>query len=207
MVAPAAPKRIAKRQPKNVPDYLIYEIMDGKPIYYKGYRDVLNKLKQPEEIMGCSSLQWVILSHLAELIYMVNVTKKSYWVAINAPGLHVNNGNNLAGDILVYKKSDFLPSDFSVKFAAKPAFIHIEVDISADFFNDLDSNLYLQKKINKLIDFGTQKIIWIFSATKQVLVVTNKEEWHWADWNKSIELLEGQSFNIGEYLNKEGIIV
>jgi hypothetical protein len=207
MVAPAAPKRIAKRQPKNVPDYLIYEIMDGKPIYYKGYRDVLNKLKQPEEIMGCSNLQWVILSHLAEMIYMVNFASKKYWVAINEPGLHLNTGNNLSGDILVYNKADFQPSDFKVKYSDKPAFIHIEVDVTADFVNDMDSHLYLQKKINKLMDFGTQKIIWIFSATKQVLVVTKKEEWHWADWNKSIELVEGQNFNIGEYLDKEGIVV
>ncbi len=42
-----------------IPDYLVYETIDGNPIYYKGFKDVLKKLKTPEEIMGCSSLQGI----------------------------------------------------------------------------------------------------------------------------------------------------
>ena len=38
--------------PLVVPDYMIYEIMDGKPIYYRGYNDVLRKLKTLEEVMA-----------------------------------------------------------------------------------------------------------------------------------------------------------
>lgn len=46
------------RKPKiKVPDCLIYEIMDGQPIHYKGYQDVLNGTKTAKEIMGSSSLQ------------------------------------------------------------------------------------------------------------------------------------------------------
>ena len=42
---------------KKIPSYLIYEIWDGKPIYYKGYEDVVNGIKTKEEIMGGSALQ------------------------------------------------------------------------------------------------------------------------------------------------------
>lgn len=48
---------VQTRKPKQaVPEYLIYEIMDGKPIHYKGYREVLAGTKTVGEIMGSSSL-------------------------------------------------------------------------------------------------------------------------------------------------------
>lgn len=46
---------------KKIPDYLIYEVMDGKPIYRKGYKQVLNKQKIPKEIIGISSLQATVM--------------------------------------------------------------------------------------------------------------------------------------------------
>jgi len=181
-------------------------MMDGKPIYCIGYRDVLYKTKQPEDITGTSSLQWLILSHLASIIY-VNILEKGYLVAINEPELHIDKGNNLSGDILMYKSGDLNASDFTIKNADKPAFIQIEVNVTADFSNDSEDNLYVQKKINKLIDFGTQKIIWIFSASKQVLVVTNKEQWNWYDWNTPVALTEGYTFNIGAYLDSKSVVL
>lgn len=56
----------ARHRPKlrNVPDYLIHEIMDGKPIYYKGFRDVLLGKKQVEEIISSSKLQSYIVTYL-----------------------------------------------------------------------------------------------------------------------------------------------
>ena len=51
-----------KKKGDKIPEALIYEVMDGKPIYYKGYRDVLNKTKTLEEIMACSRLQGIIVS-------------------------------------------------------------------------------------------------------------------------------------------------
>ncbi len=39
-----------------IPDKLIYETIDGKPVYYKGYQDVIKLIKQFEEIMGSSKL-------------------------------------------------------------------------------------------------------------------------------------------------------
>lgn len=34
---------------KKVPDFLIKEILNGKPVYYKGYKEVLAKTKKPDE--------------------------------------------------------------------------------------------------------------------------------------------------------------
>ena len=46
----------AKRKCK-VPAYLIYETLSEKPLYYKGYKEVLNKKKSPEEIIDRTSVQ------------------------------------------------------------------------------------------------------------------------------------------------------
>ena len=59
-----------KAQKGKVPTHLIYEIWDGKPIYYKGYKKVLNKPENHERVMGCSSLQSEIISYLLEFFYI-----------------------------------------------------------------------------------------------------------------------------------------
>lgn len=41
---------------RKIPEEFIYEIMDGKPIYYKGYKEAIKKHISAEEIMGSSSL-------------------------------------------------------------------------------------------------------------------------------------------------------
>lgn len=53
------PKQRNKAKP--IPESLIYEIMDGKPLYYEGYKDVLANKKTSEEIMGVSGLQSFII--------------------------------------------------------------------------------------------------------------------------------------------------
>lgn len=47
-----------------IPGYLIYETMNGNPIYYKGYKSVLNKTKTIDDIIGSSGLQAFILMYL-----------------------------------------------------------------------------------------------------------------------------------------------
>ena len=39
-------KKLPKIPAKKIPASLIYEVIDGKPIYYKGYREVLNGTKK-----------------------------------------------------------------------------------------------------------------------------------------------------------------
>lgn len=43
-----------RNRAKAIPESLIYEVIDGKPFYYEGYKDVLANKKTSEEIMGVS---------------------------------------------------------------------------------------------------------------------------------------------------------
>ena len=60
----------SRKSPTKVPNYLIYEVVKGEPIYYKGYKDVLNKTKTFEEIIMDSTLQAWLKSRLT--IFMGN---------------------------------------------------------------------------------------------------------------------------------------
>ncbi len=56
-----------------------------------------------------------------------------------------------------------------------------------------------------MLDFGAEKVIWILSKPKQIIVATPGGRWEILDWNLDVELLEGHIFNIGKYFEEEGI--
>ncbi len=55
-----APKKrrilLHTKRPTAIPESLVYERLDGQPIYYQGYRDVMAGRKTIEEIIGSSTL-------------------------------------------------------------------------------------------------------------------------------------------------------
>lgn len=57
-----------KKREKKIPDALIYEVMDGKPIYYRGYKEVLSGKKSIEDIMASSTLQAFIITYLLKVL-------------------------------------------------------------------------------------------------------------------------------------------
>ena len=53
---------------KKVPDTFIYEIIDGKPLYYKGYREAIRAKQNAESVMGSSTLQTFIICYLLQIL-------------------------------------------------------------------------------------------------------------------------------------------
>lgn len=54
---------------ERIPDSLVYEEIDGQPIYYRGYREVLSGHKKLEDIVGCSDVQGLIVSRVLRFLY------------------------------------------------------------------------------------------------------------------------------------------
>ncbi len=194
---------IRKRRSAKIPDSFIYEIMDGKPLYYKGYKTAIKHKKTAESIMGASSLKTKLLEFFLRLVFNT-FSERDFHVFTGEPGLHLNLRNNLSGDLLVFSKEDFPASKISKKYADVPAHLHIEIDIQAEM-EDMTETGYIHNKAQKLLDFGTHKIIWVFTNIKKVLVAKPNEDWYWIDWNKDIKLSQGQIFNIGKFIKDEGI--
>lgn len=198
-------KRSTAKQPEVIPDYLICEIMDGQPLYYKGYKDVLKRKKKIEDIMGSSSLQGILVTYLIMLMGKHNLDEQ-YNILSSESGLHLNTNNNLAGDIVIYDPSVLTPDKINKHYADVPPKVVIEVDIMIELENQKDYQ-YVKRKVDKLHNFGTEKVIWIMTYTKQVIVAVPGQPWQVYDWKNNIDILDNVHFNIGNYLQAKGIVV
>ena len=52
----------SSRKTRKIPEYLIYEMDEGKPIYYRGYKEYLQGQRALEEIMSSSYIQSFLVS-------------------------------------------------------------------------------------------------------------------------------------------------
>lgn len=202
------PKKRSQTSVRNyqeIPESLIYEVMDGEPLYYRGYKDVLNSKKSLDDIMGSSGLQSFIIQYILEILY-VKVGRKMYHFLTNEVGTHLGKKDNLSGDIYVYEKSKLTPAEINEKYINVPAKIAVEIDSKIDISKEKDLD-YVNIKTQKLLNFGVEKVIWIFTGSQKVMVSEQNKDWLTKDWNQEIELLDGYFFNIGQYLKEEGVKV
>lgn len=106
--------RVRPKQPADLLEMLVYEVMDGQPLYYRGYKDVLAGNKTAEEIMGSSTLQWVLASFFMKIMYC-GLDEKKYWFASNEAGVHINHRNNLSHDVAIYDRAVLTPDKINLK--------------------------------------------------------------------------------------------
>jgi Uma2 family endonuclease len=198
-----AEKTNTYRRTKKIPPYLVYEILNGKNLYYNHYKEVLSGKKTFEEIMGSSGLQSVLVGYLISVLVR-QADEEKYRFSTGESGLHIDLGNNLATDVAVFEKSVLTPDKINTKYIDVPPKIAIEIDTKADLSEEKDLN-YVHEKTQKLLDFGTEKVIWIFTATHKVMSAQTGEDWRIMDWQKDVEIVDKIVFNIGDYLKKEGI--
>ena len=119
MIASKSPRRaLSKIPPKKIPAALIYEIIDGKPVYYKGYREVLAQRKTIQEIMGSSNLQSTLFEYLL-MIFFKTFNLCKYRILTNKIGIHISKSNNLSGDA-IYEKRDLPVSQADKHYIAIP---------------------------------------------------------------------------------------
>jgi hypothetical protein len=189
---------VVKKRTRKIPQSLIYDEIDGKPYYRKGYKSVLNKTQTLESIMGCSSLQTLLIEYFTEVFYGFS-NRKLYHFFTGEPGLHLSLGNNLTGDICLYERSKISSASFDTKYFQLPPLIQIEIDVSIDLSDDSET-AYIKRKTNKLLSHSVSKVIWVFTTSQSVLVATPTGPWQWMDWNNDVEILEGYSVNIGRFM-------
>jgi len=172
-------------------------------VYYRGYKDVLNNKKTLDDIMGSSGLQSFIIQYILEILY-IKVGRTLYHFLTNEVGTHLGKKDNLSGDVYVYEKRKLTPSEINQQYIKVPAKVAVEIDSKIDISKDKDLD-YVNIKTQKLLNFGVEKVIWIFTGSQKVLVAQKDVDWLTKDWNQDIELLDGHFFNIGQYLKNEGV--
>lgn len=192
-----------KRKPaRKIPPYLIYEVMDGKPIYYKGYKEVLSGEKTIDEIMPSSFFQVMIVSVIVRFLNLK--LPKGFMVGTNESGLHLGKNVNFANDIQIIDKS-LIKDFYSNKYLDIPPRIVIEVDTKADMGKFESPDEYFYRKTQKMLDFGVEKVIWVMTGTRKIMIAENQKPWLIVDWNIEIEVMDEIKFVLTDLLKEEGI--
>ena len=189
---------IPKRKSRKIPSNFIKEELRGKPLYYKGYKDVLNGKKQIEEIMGSSSLQSYLVSFLNAVIYHL-IDRKKYILTTNETGLHLGHKNNLSTDIGIFLKEKVILTDKYFDIAPE---IAIEVDVKIETDKELD---YIFSKSEEMLSFGTKKILWIITKHKKIFVIEKGQTTQVVEWEDDIFLMENITLNLKKLLDEEEI--
>ncbi|MFT6202521.1 MAG: hypothetical protein ACI9V1_000445 [Spirosomataceae bacterium] len=201
MTATQLRKQPTASQP--IPPALIHEVIDGKPAYFKNYKEVLSGKKTIEEVMGSSTLQAMIIQYVLRVLFR-KLDDKKYHILTNEQGIHIDKGNNLSGDITIFETEKLPLSAANKHYASIAPLIDIEVDVDIDTENFDSPESYIFVKTQKLLNFGVEKVLWISTSSKKVIVATPNENWQIIDWNKDIEIHDEILINIGNYLREGG---
>lgn len=183
-------KHRSKKTPKTtneIPQELIYEVLNGKPIYYRGYQAVLNHEKTLDDVMATGTLQTLILGAVYDEI-TPKIKPKGLKCLFNEVGIHISPKNNLSCDLVVFEKTALAAIPHDNHYYAIPPKIVIEVDTDGDF-TDTQFEQYFFAKSKNLLDFGTEKVVWILTASQTVTVATPDGKWITQHWDKPIEVL------------------
>lgn len=190
-----------------IPEILIYEEFDGHPIYRKGYRDFILGLKKVEEYsFGNNTLQWFISNSIIKSLN--NNLSENYFVGDGELGLDLSNETTLIADIAIYREGQLKVGFHSVKYEETPPNVIIEVDIKIDeseYFQNEEE--YFHKKTEKLLQWGVEKVIWVFSSSRRVLIADNLQKWEFNSWDIPFNVIDDIKINVWELLLKNGFIV
>jgi Uma2 family endonuclease len=190
---------------RKVPEYLVKEVLNGISIHYKGYKAVLRKEKTLEDIMGASGLQSFIVSYIYKLLVR-QLSDDMYHILTGETGLHLELNDNLSGDIVLFEYNRLSVENINTHYLNIPPKIDIEVDVNIDTA-DFTEQTYIYQKTDRLLSWGVEKVIWILSESKKVIVAEQGKDWLLIDWSKDIEVIDGIKFNVSEYLEKLGVVL
>jgi hypothetical protein len=183
---------------KSVPEVLVYEMAHGKPIYYKGYQEVMQGKKQLEEIMGSSFLQSLVISRLVR--FLLTCLPEVYEVLTNELGLQFSKKHWRAADIAIYHKEQLRNIPLQNKYLEIPPKIVFEIDTKADieqFTTPLD---YYYTKTDELLAFGVEKVIWIFTEAQKIMLAESGKDWIITNWDQDIQVIDDIHVNVSQII-------
>lgn len=189
---------IATAEIQAIPKALVYEIHNGKPIYYRGYKDVLKGIKTNEQIMGSSILQSLLVSILH--VHLSNKLRGTYFVLTNELGLQIGKGEERAADIALFPKEVLRNRWNSNKYINLPPEILIEVDTKADLSDFANPQTYYYEKNEELLKWGVKRVIWIITGSRKVMVAEVGKKWEIQDWSQPVKITGRLSVNIEKLL-------
>lgn len=192
---------MTKNTVRDIPKHLIYEQVEGAPIFYRDYRAYLSKEKILEEITGSSYLQALICTQLI-LFLSKALDVGIYQILSNEVGLKIGENSWRTADIAIYTKEALaqISSQDKNKYLGVAPEVVIEIDTKAQL-TELENPLgYYQEKPDQLLAFGTKKVIGIFTDTQKVMIAQADQDWQIRSWKKDVTLMDGIAVNISQMI-------
>lgn len=194
------PRSKTKTRRKTIPKELIYEMRHGKPIYYQDYKKVLTNEKCLEEVMGCSFLQGALVALLAGLL-IGKLNLRKYIITTNETGFIYGPKSWRLLNVAIFDKKVMKKELLSTKYVKTAPKIVIEVDTKADLKNYGDILNYLTEKTDDLLKAGVEKVIWILTDSRKVVVAEQGQTWLLATWTDVIPVVDDVSIQVEELVN------
>jgi Uma2 family endonuclease len=179
-----------------VPDALIYEMVDGKPIYYSGWQDVLKGEKTIEQTMASSLMQAYLVGEVFAATHVA--LRKKYIFGTNEAGLKFKKGDWRAADICLWTKASLKNTPLNDHYALIIPEIVIEIDTKADLLTN--PNYYFDKT-KHLHKNGVRRVLWIFTSSEQVMIAEKGEKWSVQDWSEPVEVVDEFMLNVKELVD------
>ena len=196
----AKEKRVAQ-----IPEAFIYEIWDGKPVYYEGYREAISNNQPAESVMGTGRKQ-VYLIDLMIGFLKATLDRQKFATAVSEPGIKFGKKDFVSNDIIIYQAAD-KSRMFTNEYFDFPPLVAIDVDTKASL-GDLEwRNSYYFRKTERLLEFGVEKVIWVFTEIRRIQVAEKGKPWFVFEWNTDVEVLPGCTFNLWQLIEADGIVV
>ena len=188
--------KVKEKSLKELKELLTYEVVNGRRIYYKGYKDALKGIVDVEAVMGASAFHSRLLTKI--VAFISNHISKNYEILSGELGYRVKRGwRNLDIAIFEYEKiKGKLESDEYIDVAP---IVVIEINIRAEIDDEME---YISNKVNDLINSGVEKVIWIFTKPRVILVAEKNKDWVIKNWNEDIEVIEGLKLNLERLLRE-----
>ncbi len=77
----------------------------------------------------------------------------------------------------------------------------IEVDTKADLSGYASVEEYAYEKTQELLNAGVERVIWIFTKTRKVLIAEKgSSKWIVQSWDEDFEVMDGIRLNLEEML-------
>ena len=155
---------------------------------------------------GNNTLQWFITNSLIKFLY--KNLPENYFAGASELGLHLSNKTNFAADIAIYREGQLKVGFHSVKYEQTPPNVIIEVDIKIDeseYFQNEEE--YFHKKTEKLLQWGVEKVIWVFSSSRRILIADNLQKWEFNSWDIPFVVIDDTEMNVWELMLKSGFEV
>jgi Uma2 family endonuclease len=156
--------------------------------------------------MGCSEIQARIISAILQFLFK-NVDTRLYDILSGEVGIHLSHTNNFAIDIAVFDRASLPKNRDKNKYLPVAPLFAFEVDINIEQEEEYlhkkkrkDDFSYMLNKSSRLIASGTQKVIWILTASKIVLVFEKSAEGKiinsHVSWKESFDITIGKTFGV-----------